>query len=122
MQMLTSCVFEQSKFVHVMISVVFFFLLLEGINVKIELDVHASDQTYLNHLRTRLPRALDSFKPDIVVYNAGKYLLLFIVTRVIHGCLLIFCDSVLIEFIAIACVVFLFSNEISWQQTIVMHT
>ncbi len=46
---------------------------LAGINVKVELDVHASDQTYLHHLRNKLPNALDHFKPDIVVYNAGLY-------------------------------------------------
>ena len=40
--------------------------------MKIELDVHTSDETYLNHIRRKLPLALDEAKPDLVVYNAGE--------------------------------------------------
>lgn len=47
-------------------------LLLAAINVKIELDVHTGNDTYLRHIRSKLPQALDEFQPDIVVYNAGK--------------------------------------------------
>lgn len=39
--------------------------------MKIELDVHTGDETYLGHIRRKLPEALDEFEPDIVVYNAG---------------------------------------------------
>jgi histone deacetylase 11 len=39
--------------------------------MKIELDVHTGDETYLGHIRRKLPQALESFHPDIVVYNAG---------------------------------------------------
>lgn len=42
-----------------------------AINMKIELDVHTGDETYLRHIRRKLPEALDEFHPDIVVYNAG---------------------------------------------------
>lgn len=41
--------------------------------MKIELDVHTGDETYLGHIRRKLPQALDEFLPDIVVYNAGKW-------------------------------------------------
>ena len=43
-----------------------------AINMKIELDVHTGDETYLRHIRRKLPEALDEFHPDIVVYNAGR--------------------------------------------------
>ncbi len=45
---------------------------IAAIDVAIELDVHTSDEMYLNHLRSKLPSALDRFKPDMVVYNAGS--------------------------------------------------
>ena len=47
--------------------------------MKIELDVHTGDETYLRHVKRKLPVALDDFKPDIVVYNAGIYVLLYLV-------------------------------------------
>ena len=49
--------------------------------MKIELDVHTGDETYLRHVKRKLPVALDDFKPDIVVYNAGiyMYVLLYLV-------------------------------------------
>ena len=52
---------------------------IEAIRMKIELDVHTGDETYLRHVRRKLPVALDDFKPDIVVYNAGIYVLLYLV-------------------------------------------
>ena len=45
---------------------------IAAIDVAIELDVHTSDEMYLNHLRSKLPSALERFKPDMVVYNAGR--------------------------------------------------
>ena len=33
--------------------------------------MHTSNDIYLGHIKRRLPDALDTFKPDIVVYNAG---------------------------------------------------
>ena len=54
-------------------------LYIEAIRMKIELDVHTGDETYLRHVKRKLPVALDDFKPDIVVYNAGMYLLLYLV-------------------------------------------
>ncbi|XP_003389345.2 PREDICTED: histone deacetylase 11-like [Amphimedon queenslandica] len=47
-----------------------------AINMKIELDVHTGDETYLRHIRRKLPEALDEFHPDIVVYNAGTDVLM----------------------------------------------
>ena len=53
-------------------SIVYYFHCLAAIKIKIELDVHTGDDTYLRHIRNKLPEALDTFQPDIVVYNAGK--------------------------------------------------
>lgn len=47
----------------------------EVIKKKIELDVHTKDDTYLAHIRNQLPHALDAFRPDVVVYNAGTDIL-----------------------------------------------
>lgn len=50
-----------------------FTLYAAAIKMKIELDVHTGDETYLGHIKRKLPQALDEFQPDIVVYNAGEH-------------------------------------------------
>lgn len=51
--------------------IIFSLIIVAAIKMKIELDVHTGDETYLGHIRRKLPEALDEFEPDIVVYNAG---------------------------------------------------
>ena len=50
----------------------FLILHIAAIRMKIELDVHTGNETYLGHIRRKLPQALEQFQPDIVVYNAGE--------------------------------------------------
>lgn len=46
-----------------------------GINHKVELNPHAEDKEYLSKVERHLKRALDDFRPQIVVYNAGTDIL-----------------------------------------------
>ena len=47
-----------------------------AINLKIELAPGTGDDTFLAHLHGAIPKALDSFKPDMVLYNAGTDILI----------------------------------------------
>lgn len=42
-----------------------------AIDVAIELPSGTGDEEYISRLRAQLPRALDRFRPQVVIYNAG---------------------------------------------------
>nr|QSX72312.1 histone deacetylase 11 [Halisarca dujardinii]QSX72316.1 histone deacetylase 11 isoform 2 [Halisarca dujardinii] len=48
----------------------------EGIRCKLELGMHTADTEYLEKIRHNLPRELEEFRPDLVVYNAGTDILI----------------------------------------------
>ncbi|CAH2055882.1 unnamed protein product, partial [Iphiclides podalirius] len=47
----------------------------QAIRRKVELDNHVEDEEYLSKLQKHLTAALNDFKPDILVYNAGTDIL-----------------------------------------------
>jgi histone deacetylase 11 len=42
-----------------------------GISRAVELESNCGDEKYLRLLKLNLPESLDTFRPDIVLYNAG---------------------------------------------------
>ena len=47
----------------------------KAIRCAIELEHHTNDKTYLRLLHINLEKSLNSFQPDLVVYNAGTDIL-----------------------------------------------
>lgn len=43
----------------------------ETSDLDIHLPIHVTDEDYLNHLRTAIPKILDEFEPGLALYQAG---------------------------------------------------
>lgn len=43
----------------------------KGIKTKISVTHHDDDNSFLGKLRYEIPRAIEKFKPDFIIYNAG---------------------------------------------------
>jgi len=43
----------------------------QGINTRIPVTSYDDDQSYLSKLKAELPIVIETFKPDLIIYNAG---------------------------------------------------